>query len=57
MLTYDMDRRCGSPLYEYLYRCIRTDILNGSLAAGKKLPSKRSLAEHLQVSVITVESA
>ena len=57
MLTYNMEQRNGIPLYEYLYRCIRTDILNGTLTAGEKLPSKRTLAEHLQISVITVESA
>ena len=57
MLTYSMDDRGSLPLYEYLYRRIRTDILNGTLSPGEKLPSKRALAEHLHVSVITVESA
>ena len=57
MLTYSLEERGGLPLYEYLYRCIREDILSGALAAGERLPSKRALAEHLHVSVITVESA
>ena len=57
MLTYHMEARNGVPLYEYLYHCIRTDILKGTLSAGEKLPSKRALAEHLQISVITVEAA
>ena len=57
MLTYSMEDRGGLPLYEYLYRRIRGDILSGILAAGERLPSKRSLAEHLDVSVITVEGA
>ena len=57
MLTYDMDGRSGAPLYEHLYRCIRRDILSGALAAGEKLPSRRRLAEHLNVSVMTVEGA
>lgn len=57
MLTYDMEAREGLPLYEYLYRRIRDDILAGTLAAGERLPSKRALAEHLRVSVITVEGA
>ena len=57
MLTYSMDDRGSLPLYEYLYRRIRADILNGTLAAGEKLPSKRRLAEHLHLSVITVEGA
>lgn len=57
MLTYSMEQRGKVPLYEYLYQCIRKDILSGSLAAGVRLPSKRALAEHLRVSVITVEGA
>ena len=57
MLTYAMENRGDLPLYEYLYRCIRADILDGTLAADERIPSKRRLAEHLQVSVITVESA
>lgn len=57
MLTYNLEAREGLPLYEYLYRRIRTDILDGTLAADERLPSKRTLAEHLQVSVVTVEGA
>ena len=57
MLTYELKKAPGVPLYEALYRCIRDDILAGRLAAGEKLPSKRALAENLEVSKITVESA
>ncbi|MEG1658058.1 MAG: PLP-dependent aminotransferase family protein [Oscillibacter sp.] len=57
MLTYPLEERGTLPLYEYLYRRIRADILNGVLSEGERLPSKRSLAEHLHVSVITVEGA
>lgn len=57
MLTYELKKMPGLPLYEALYRCIRTDILSGHLAAGEKLPSKRALAENLEVSKITVEGA
>lgn len=57
MLTYDLEARGGLSLYEYLYRRLRDDILSGALAAGERLPSKRALAEHLRVSVITVEGA
>ena len=56
MLTYTFDP-AGTCLYEQLYDFIRTDILRGSLKSGERLPSKRKLAEHLQVSVITVENA
>ena len=57
MLTYDMDQRGEESLYAYLYECMRADIENGSIAAGEKLPSKRKLADHLGVSIVTVEGA
>ena len=57
MLTYELKKAPGIPLYESLYRCIREDILTGRLAPGYKLPSKRALAEHLEVSKVTVEGA
>ena len=57
MLTYELKKSPGVPLYEALYRCIRSDILDGTLAPGEKLPSKRALAENLEVSKITVETA
>ena len=57
MLTYALENRGSLPLYGYLYQCIREDILNGTLKTGDRLPSKRALAEHLQISVITVEGA
>ena len=57
MLTYELKKQPGIPLYEALYRCIREDILSGKLAPGQKLPSKRALADHLEVSRITVEGA
>ena len=57
MLTYDLKKTPDVPLYEALYRCIRTDILRGHLQPGQKLPSKRTLAAHLEVSKITVEGA
>ena len=57
MLTYDMEKRGKIPRYDYLYRCIKADILAGRLKSGERLPSKRAIAEHLAVSVITVENA
>ena len=57
MLTYELKKSPGVPLYEALYRCIRGDILSGALPPGKKLPSKRALAQNLEVSKITVETA
>jgi len=57
MLTYELKKSPGVPLYEALYRCIRDDILSGKLTPGTKLPSKRALARNLEVSKITVEGA
>ena len=57
MLTYELKKSPGVPFYEALYRCIRSDILSGVLKPGEKLPSKRALSSHLEVSKITVEAA
>ena len=57
MLTYDLEQRGSLARYDYLYRCIREDILSGQLRAGERLPSKRSLAQHLNTAVVTVENA
>ncbi len=57
MLTYSFSERKGESLYEYLYKCIKEDILSGRLRAEEKLPSKRSLAQNLNISTITVETA
>ena len=57
MLTYDFLDRTDETLYEYLYRKIRQDILAGRLQEGERMPSKRSFAENLGISVITVDTA
>lgn len=57
MLTYTLTKHTGVSLYEQLYRAIKADILSGRLPGGTKLPSKRALAAHLEVSVITVKTA
>lgn len=57
MLTYSFDDRGMDFLYEHLYKEIKNDILMGNLKAHEKLPSKRTLAAHLNVSVVTVENA
>ena len=43
-------------MYVVLYRSIKDDILQGHLKANEKLPSKRNLAQHLMISVVTVEN-
>lgn len=52
-----LDKNSTKPLYEQLYELLRDDILSGRIGEGKKLPSKRTLSEQLQVSLITVENA
>ena len=56
MLTYDFSQRDHKPLYIRLYENIRNDIETGKLIADEKLPSKRALAEHLKISVVTVQN-
>lgn len=56
MLTYSFENRGSESLYEYLYKLIKEDILNGTLSPDEKLPSKRALAKHLSISTITVEN-
>ena len=57
MLTYNLEQRNDEPKYYYIYKMIRKDIESGMIKKNEKLPSKRSLAEHLGVSLITVENA
>lgn len=57
MLTYSFEGRKNESLYEYLYKMIKQDILSGRLLHGEKLPSKRALAENLDISTVTVETA
>ncbi len=57
MLTYSMTDVGNENLYEYIYRCVKNDIISGKLEAGLRLPSKRAFAENLGVSTITVENA
>lgn len=56
-MRYRLNRQSTESVYMQIYRQLREEIINGTLKAGTKLPSKRSLAEELGVSVITVEHA
>ena len=57
MLTYNFEKKGKQSLYEYLYHCIKEDILSGKIKSGEKLPSKREMAKNHNISVITVENA
>lgn len=57
MFTYILDYNNRIPIYQQLYEHIKEDILNHIISSGEKLPSKRKLAAHLKISVMTVETA
>ncbi len=57
MIIYDFSERNNKSMYEFLYDSLKRDILNGRLAQGSKLPSKRTLAKDNQISVRTVMNA
>lgn len=57
MLSYNLDKVGEQSLYEYLYNCIKQDILDGRLITDEHLPSKRTLAKNLGVSIMTIENA
>ena len=52
-----LNEASSRPLYLQLYDHIRTAILSGEILAGEKLPSLRSLAKELKLSITTVEQA
>ena len=47
----------NKPIYEQICLQVKTLIMNGTLSAGEPLPSMRSLAKDLHISVITVQRA
>jgi Predicted transcriptional regulators len=47
----------SQPIYEQIYTQIRGQILSGALRPGDPLPSIRSLARDLRISVITTKRA
>lgn len=57
MFTCTLDAKSRTTLTDQLYGALRTEIEQGKLAAGTKMPSKRQLAAHLHVSTATVEAA
>ena len=56
MLTYNFEN-IDCPMYLYLYKCIKNDILSGVLKFGEKLPSKRTFAKNNGISTITIQNA
>ena len=56
-LTILLDAESSIPMYEQLYRAISKEIIEGRLPGGTKLPSRRALSAHLQVSEQTINNA
>lgn len=56
-MKYHIEKGIAKPAYLQLYTQLRKDIVENVFSYGTKLPSKRLLAEELEVSVITVEHA
>ncbi len=53
----ELDRHLKKPLYEQLYLYIAEKIRNKSIKENERMPSKKSLAKYLGISVNTVETA
>ena len=56
-MTILLDNRSGQPIYEQITDQIRAQILSGELRPDEALPSIRSLAKDLRISVITTKRA
>lgn len=57
MLLFELKKGTHTPLYEQLYDAIKAAILTHKIPLGTKLPSKRKLADFLNVSQTTIELA
>ena len=56
-MTILIDNRSGQPIYEQIYAQIKSQIVSGALLEDELLPSIRSLAKDLGISVITTKRA
>ncbi|MDE1376705.1 winged helix-turn-helix domain-containing protein, partial [Bacillus licheniformis] len=56
-ITPFLSRSGSEPLYQQLYAFFKRSIHSGYIKPGTKLPSKRMLAKHLNISLTTVEHA
>ena len=52
-----IDNKSGAPIYDQIVAQIKRQILDGSLEEDEALPSIRSLAKDLRISVITTKRA
>ncbi len=52
-----VSNKSSRPLYEQIASQVKSSIMSGELKAGDAIPSVRSLAKSLQISVLTVQKA
>ena len=52
-----LSQRSDKPIYTQIYEQIASQIMNGELASGEKLPPIRTVALNLRISVIPVKQA
>lgn len=52
-----VSNKVSKPLYEQIASQIKAAIISGELSAGEPIPSMRSLAKSLHISVLTVQKA
>ena len=56
-MQISVSNKASRPLYEQIVTQIKAQIMSGDLKAGDALPSIRSLAKSLHISVLTVQKA
>ena len=56
-MTVLIDNKCSLPIYDQIYSQIKAQIISGELQEHEALPSIRSLAKDLRISVITTKRA
>ena len=56
-MTIIIDNKSGVPIYDQIYSQIKAQIIGDALRQDKALPSIRSLAKDLRISVITTKRA
>ena len=52
-----IDNRSGAPIYDQLYNQIKDLIISGTLTENEPLPSIRTLAKDMRISVVTTKRA
>ena len=57
LLDIIVSNKVSKPLYEQIASQIKAAIISGELSAGELIPSMRSLAKSLHISVLTVQKA